>query len=255
MLNYCVMTIKEYYEDYKLRINFILDSSLGEEELANIVALSFHFVDDYSVWLESIGNRLETVMYYNAIKVYQDSLGCMLVGQYQSAFMGLRYCFERTLCGVYLSANELELRTWLNGRRDTYWTELVGKEGKEIEGNVMTDDNYVDKGLFSTKYVNAFFPELQDEVKHFRRMAVSVYRECSEFVHGNPNALIQIPEHLDYKKELMEMWCEKALVMKRVMFFVFALRYLPDMNEENKRRIADIINDEFATIKPLRDLF
>lgn len=249
------MTIAKYYEDYKQRINSIIDSSLGEEDLANIVALSFHFVDDYSIWIESIGYRLETVMYKNAIKVYQDSLGCMLVGQYQSAFMGLRYCFERTLCGVYLSANELELRTWLDGRRDTYWTELVGKEGKEAEGDVTTEDNYIDKGLFSTKYVNAFFPELKDEIRHFRRMAVSVYRECSEFVHGNPNALVRIPDYLDYKKELVEMWCEKAMVMKRIMFFVFALRYLPDMNEASKGKIADIIKDEFATVKPLCNLF
>lgn len=248
------MTIKEYYEDYKQRINSIIDTSLNEEELANIVALSFHFVDDYSVWLESIGNRPEAVMYKNAIKVYQDSFACMLLGQYQSAFMGLRYCFERTLCGVYLSANELELRTWLNGHRDTYWSELVGKEGREAEGDGMAEENYVDKGLFSTKYVNAFFPELKDEIRHFRRMAVSVYRECSEFVHGNPNALVKIPEHLNYKKELMELWCEKALVMKRVMSFVFALRYLPNLSDESKRKIADIIKDEFATIKPLNDM-
>lgn len=248
------MTIKKYYEDYKQRINTIIDTSLNEEELSNIVALSFQFVDDYSAWLESIGNRLEAVMYNNAIKVYQDSLGSILLGQYQSAFMGLRYCFERTLCGVYLSANELELRTWLNGHRDTYWTELVGKEGKETDDEEKADDNFVNNGLFSTKYVNAFFPELRDEIRHFRRMAVSVYRECSEFVHGNPNALVQIPEHLHYKKELMGLWCEKALVMKRVMFFVFALRYLPNMSEESKGKIADIIKDEFATIKPLNDM-
>ena len=127
------MNITEYFQDYKNQINSILDSSLEEKGLANNVSLCFNLVADYETWLKSIGNRLESLIYKNAIKVYQDALGCMLEGHYQSAFMGLRYCFERTLCGVYLSANELELRTWLDGRRDTYWTEIVGKEENKLK--------------------------------------------------------------------------------------------------------------------------
>lgn len=249
------MNITEYFQDYKNQINSILDSSLEEKGLANNVSLCFNLVADYETWLKSIGNRLESLIYKNAIKVYQDALGCMLEGHYQSAFMGLRYCFERTLCGVYLSANELELRTWLDGRRDTYWTEIVGKEGKQTEDDEKGDDTNVDKGLFSKKFVKAFFPELQDERLHFRRMAISVYRECSEFVHGNPLALNRIPEHLKFNNELMSLWCDKALVMKRVMFFSFALRYLVDMNEDKKSMVSDIINDEFATVKPIIILF
>ncbi len=248
------MTIKEYYNDYKNRITSIIDTSLSEDVLANDVALCFNLVTDYEIWLKCLGDRLECILYRNAIKVYQDALGCMLEGQYQSAFMGLRYCFERTLCGVYLSANELELRTWKNGQRDTYWTEIVGKEGKESEDAVHYIEALTDKGLFSIKYVNAYFPDLKDEAIHFRRMAISVYRECSEFVHGNPQALVQIPDHLEYRKELMELWCEKALTMKRVMFFAFSLRYLLQFGEKEKGELTEIINEEFATVKPIINL-
>ena len=248
------MNIKEYFQDYKQRINSIIDSSLSEKS-TNDVTLCFNIVTDYETWLNSIGDRLESLMYKNAIKVYQDAFGCVLEGHYQSAFMGLRYCFERTLCGVYLSANELELRTWLDGRRETYWTEIVGKEGKHSDSNEKGDDFSVDKGLFSTKFVQAFFPELQEEIRHFRRISVSVYRECSEFVHGNPTTLVKVPEQLVFNNELLSLWCEKALIMKRVMFFVFALRYLVEMKDNEKNNIADIIKDEFATIKPINDLF
>lgn len=249
------MNIREYYEDFKQKVNSIIDTSLNEAEVANELALCFHLTTDYETWLECIGNRLELIMYKNAIMVYQDAIGSMLEGQYQNAFMGLRYCFERTLCGVYLSANELELRTWLDGRRDTYWSEIAGKEGKDDEADVKSGDIDADNGLFSTRYAKAFFPDLQDEIKHFRRMAVSVYRECSEFVHGNPLALVQIPEHLEYRKDLVAMWCEKALIMKRVIFFAFALRYLLDMKEDEKNKISEIVKDEFATIKPIIDIF
>ena len=248
------MNIEEYFQDYKQRINSIIDLSLAEKDLANNVALCFNMIADYETWIDSIGDRLESLIYKNAIKVYQDAFGCMLVGQYQSAFMGLRYCFERTLCGVYLSANELELRTWLYGRRDTYWAEIVGKEGKQPGGN-KEDDPSVDKGLFSTSFVMAFFPELKDEIIHFRRIAVSVYRECSEFVHGNPIVLDKIPKHLEFKNELMSFWCEKALIMRRVIFFVFTLRYLVDMKADEKNKIEDIVKDDFSMIKPIYDLF
>ena len=248
------MNIDEYFQDYKQRINSIIDSSLAEKDVANNVALCFNIIADYETWLDSIGDRLESVIYKNAIKVYQDAFGCMLVGQYQSAFMGLRYYFERTLCGVYLSANELELRTWLYGGRDTYWNEIVGKERKQTSGN-KEDDSYVDKGLFSTNFVNAFFPELKDEIKHFRCIAVSVYRECSEFVHGNPAVLDKMPKRLEFKNDLMSLWCEKALIMKRVIFFVFALRYFVTMNDDEKDKIEDIIKDDFITVKPIYELF
>ena len=249
------MNINEYFQDYKHQLDSIVDSSLAEKELANDITLCFNIVNDYEAWLNSIGNRLESIIYKNAIKVYQDAFSCMLEGHYQSAFMGLRYCFERTLCGIYLSANELELRTWLNGLRDTYWSEIIGNEGKQNEGKETENDKKIEKGLFSKKYVDAFCPELQDEIQHFKRMSVSVYRECSEFVHGNPMALEKIPDILTYDNKLVSLWCEKALVMKRVMFFSFALRYLRDMAEDEKSIVADIIKDEFVSVKPIIELF
>lgn len=249
------MNINDYYSDYKGRLNSIIDSSLAEVDLANDVALCFNIVADYEMWLDCIGNRIENVIYNNAIKVFQDALGNMLSGKYQSAFMGLRYYMERTLCGVYLSANELELRTWLIGERDTYWTEVIGREGKETNVVSKEEDNAVNKGLFSTFYVRAFFPDIEDEVKHFRRIASSVYRECSEFVHGNPQALGMIPEHLEYKRELMELWCDKALIIKRVIFFVFAMRYLSELKVEEKNKIAELMKEEFATVKPIYNQF
>lgn len=255
------MNINEYFQEYRHQLDSIVDSSLAEKELANDITLCFNIVNDYEAWLNSIGNRLESIIYNNAIKVYQDAFGCMLEGHYQSAFMGLRYCFERTLCGIYLSANEIELRTWLNGLRDTYWTEIIGKEEKQNEGEKTNEgkktenDKNIEKGLFSKKFVDAFFPELQDEIRHFKRMAVSVYRECSEFVHGNLVALEKIPEHLTYDNKLVSLWCEKALVMKRVIYFAFTLRYLRDMAEGDKSRVADIIKDEFMSVKPIIELF
>lgn len=248
------MDIKGYYDDYKLKINSTIDASLLDVSLANNLALCFSFVEDYENWLICIGERLESILFVNSIKVYQDALGCMLEGKYQSAFMGLRYCFERTLCGVYLSSSEIDLRTWLGGGRDTYWVEIVGKEGKDVDGSINGEDGNSDKGLFSYKFVRAFFPELLDERMHFRRIAASVYRECSEYVHGNPNALAQIPKHIEYNKELMSLWCDKALTMKRVICFVFAMRYLGGMTEEKKGILAPIIKEELASVKPIINL-
>lgn len=71
--------------------------------------------------------------------------------------MGLRYYLERMVTGVFFSASEIELRTWLNGSRDTYWTEVAN-----------TDD----KDIFSRKFCNAFFPELVEQVNYTKPFTI-----------------------------------------------------------------------------------
>ena len=52
----------------------------------------------------------------------------------------------------------------------------------------------------------------------------------------------------------MELWCEKALTMKRVMFFAFSLRYLLQFGEKEKSELTEIIKEEFSTITPIINL-
>ena len=98
-----------------------------------------------------------------AMREYEFALLAVVQAQYRQAFTALRLCFELLLSAVQLSANELELRTWLRGDRDLNWSALAD----------------ADTGLFSKKFARAFFEELEEQSAHYRAMAGAVYRECS----------------------------------------------------------------------------
>ena len=126
------MTIQDYYKEFISKVSSNMDLSLAKNDsIVTMIGKNSSFVDDYNVWVSVLDKRLECIIFKNALKTYQESLSNMVMGLYQPAFMGLRYFLERTLMGVYMSANELELRTWLAEERDTYWSELIGEENED----------------------------------------------------------------------------------------------------------------------------
>lgn len=140
------MNLQEYYNMFKATITSNIDESLKDTHPYNeYLGKNKAFCDEYEKWLNVLDGRIETYIYRNAIKAYQEAYVNMLMGLYQPAFMGLRYFLERTLMGVYFSASEIEMRTWKAGNRDTYWSELV--EIEEKEGKQVNSGNDVNKGL------------------------------------------------------------------------------------------------------------
>lgn len=230
--------ISSYYANLSEKCNDILTESflLGRD---TTVAPSHAFIFDYTNWLEILEERFEHSIYKMAIREYQTALLSNTIGLYNQAFLGLRFFFERTLVAVLFSANEMDLRLWHRGERDTYWQEII-------------DEN---NGIFSNKFCRAFFPELKDERIHFQRIAQKVYRECSEYVHGNLGVQSKIPESLGFDEFLFNEWHAKADVMKRVISFCFCLRYLPQLNRDKLRLIESNTLDQLGHISGIRELF
>ena len=126
------MNIVAYYENFKAKVIGNIDATLkSANDYYALMTKNRSFIDDYGKWITILGTSPETIIYRNAVKVYQEAFGNMLMGLYQPAFMGLRYFLERTLVGVYFSGSEIELRTWMHGQRDTYWSELIGEEDED----------------------------------------------------------------------------------------------------------------------------
>lgn len=170
--NGIIMDVKEHYTKLGNTISDILNNTLINENV-DLLSLNHCFIDDFGKLLVLLQKRPEYQILENAIKEYQISILSNILGFYQQSFMSLRFFLERTLAAVLFSTNELELNLWRLGERDTYWNELVDKE----------------TGIFSLKFCKAFFPELKDEIEHFRAMTCKVYRECSEYVHANQHII------------------------------------------------------------------
>ena len=231
------MKVNEYYSILGKTTQDIQSNSLGNNDL-ELLSSNHSFLHDFASWLDVLEDRPEIDIFKNAIKEYQIGILSNNLGLYQQAFMALRFFLERTLVAILFSANEIELNLWKIGERDTYWTELMDK----------------DKGIFSPKFCRAFFPDLKSEVTHFSAITSKVYRECSEYVHGNQTIIEKLPQSLEYSKELFYEWNEKADVIRRIILFSFCLRYLKSMSTDNINKIENSIADEFKSITQINQL-
>lgn len=251
------MTIQEYYKEFTTKVSSNINMSLADNDSCiAMIAKNSYFVEDYNIWVNILGERLESVIFKNTIKIYQESLSNMVMGLYQPAFMGLRYFLERTLMGVYMSANELELRTWLVGGRDTYWSELIGEENEDKDTRTNNSNEKgvnLNKGLYSIKFTHAFNPSLTDRTKEFRALTKSVYRDCSMYVHGNCSVLEELGQKIEYSKDLVSKWNDYADTISRCILYAFYLRYYPILSDEAKRRVSDRLREEFSTISEIND--
>jgi len=236
------MKVTDHYKKLGLDAIDIIEKSMANEDL-DLLSSNHAFLHDFAVWLDILKDRPESSILKNAIKEYQLSLLSNNQGMYQQAFMGLRFFLERTFVAILFSANEIELNLWKIGERDTYWNEIasIDKDSKQIQG------------IFSHKFCKAFFPELKNELAHFFTITTKVYRECSEYVHGNKSVIDKIPEKLEYSKELFYEWNVKADIIKRIILFAFCLRYLNQLKPEEIKQISVTISEEFKSLPQIAE--
>jgi len=230
--------IDKHYRELGQRSNEILSESLGAERIG-INARSHSAIFDYNAFIEIIKDRPEYDILRIALREYQMSLLSINLGLYNQAFISLRFFFERTLVAILFSSKELELRLWQRGERDTYWNEIVD------------DDN----GIFSHSFCRAFFPDLKDESNHYKNMTKKVYRECSEYVHGNLSVQDKIPETLEFNDFLFSEWHAKANTIRRIILFVFCLRYLKFLKADSLETIVTITMEEFGHLPAINSIF
>lgn len=232
-----MIDLKTHYEELNRKFGSILQLSLHEDRI-EIIAKNHSTIFDINIWLEILKNRPEFNILQTAVKEYQMALFSINSGMYSQAFTGLRFFLERTLVAIMFSATEIELRLWEKGERDTYWNEIM-------------DEN---KGIFSPKFCKAFFPDLKDELLHFKRLTEKVYRECSEFVHGNNSILSIMPDTLEFDEKLFNDWHKKALIIRRILLFVLNLRYSKIIPNIELKTIETLNIEEFGNITPISNL-
>lgn len=126
--------IEAYYERLHSQCGVILAASMEGTNEAKI-ARSHQFVQEIELWLYALHPRREGALLKVAAYEYQFALLALAQGHYRHAFKGLRLVLELTLQSAKLSTNEIELREWLQNKKDTRWAALVDREnGVPIPG-------------------------------------------------------------------------------------------------------------------------
>lgn len=216
---------KKSFDDY-----FEIPEQAQQHQVAHLRLMDVERV------LTAVSNRREYKLYEMAFQLLGDGLCQIACANYRLAFYCLRAFLKMSSAGVRYSAFEYELREWEAGRRDVSWAMLSGDES----------------GCFSANFTNAFLPEVKEEARHYQGLARRVYRECSEYVHGNPSS------HgpgagLEMKRA--DDWFELYNSATAAIFFCFSVRYLKDFVvsgiSEDVLAIIDAEIGHFASVRAL----
>ncbi len=229
------MDIQEYFTKLNAESQTVFEQSIYQKEtLGKLHHLSSCIYEMSNVLRDPQEKRiLETVS-----AQLESSNYSLIVGLYRQAFSSLRLALEMGLGAIYFSASKIEMHEWLDGRRDIKWSRIIDE----------------DNGVYSKRFIMAFFPDLVDDAGEYRANAISVYRKLSEYVHGNNETWINGSIKIMYKNELFKQYCQYYKRVTESILFAATCRYAKTF-DDNERESMQFLPEEFNHIEKIRELF
>lgn len=196
---------------------------------------SHNVLKDFEIILGTIAGP-ERSIFRQACREYQYSLEAVLFGNYRHAFSSLRLAFEFFTASIYFSANRMKMQLWLQGHDDLWWSTLTNS----------------DKGVFSHDFMRAFNPSLGRYRSQYSGLAATVYRECSEYVHGNPLTHEDTALIVSYDYVRAQSFHDKASTVRLCVLFQFVSRYLPELDSASKKAVEHLILEAFGELPEIQ---
>ena len=164
------MVTNNICDDFLKKLGEIQNMSLAGEK-ATQFANCEQFSSFYGVWITELKELgVEQIsMFELSLREYTLSLLFVASGLYKQAMASLRFSLEYTLFSIMLSSSELNYRLWKTHQKDECWAETI----------------HAQTGVYGSVFIQAFAPELKNHGASLQTLARDVYRECSEYVHGN----------------------------------------------------------------------
>lgn len=220
------------------QLNSIFEQSVTDGEVSTVLTKALAYIAGLELLVDSVSDKKEHPVFVQALQEIQYSLLSVSIGNYRHAYSSLRLFFELYLAAAEFSANLRYFRKWELGQEDIYWSRLSDPES----------------GVLSKNYCSLFFSEIADEAPQFGKLATTVYRECSEFVHGNPKATSTLPDTIQFKKETVIDWANKLDSMCLVISFIFSARYLVELPIAKRERTKEYLLAQLGHIEPIREI-
>jgi len=221
------MDVADHYRRLMKHSETVMESMLSDREAMEALTASHNYLLDFDRLMMAISGRPEAKALGAGVKEYQFALFALASGQYRHAFVGLRLFFELMLVTIQFSAHEIDYRMW-------------EKDSKDINWNALKDPQ---SGVFSANFINAFNPAFSDNAKQYSAIAEVVYRECSEFVHGNAGTHTSLPSDIMFNKGVFLSWHEKATTIRFLIIFSFSARYLNYISAEARDVLEPMVLD------------
>ena len=238
-LRHIIVDVANHYRELRKHSEVALETMLADPDAVAALTTSQNYVLDFDRLKFAITNRPEAAVLEAAVKEYQFALHALATGLYRHAFIGLRLFFELMLVTVQFSAHEIDYRMW-------------AKDGKDINWNALKDPQ---SGIFSANFINAFNPDFSEYSKQYSAIAEAVYRECSEFVHGNAGTHLSLPCQISFNRKAFDQWHQKAETMRMLIAFVFSARYLNYIDADAMNSIEPTIIDVIGHLPAVQAVF
>lgn len=233
------MDVIKYYRELIEKQDSIAAGMTSEQKSLECFTTAHNYLIGYGALRLAIDGRPERSVVDAALKEYQFALLALASGQYRHAFGSLRLFFELMLSAVQFSAHEIDFRMWASDSKDINWSAL-----KDLQ-----------TGVFSVNFIRAFNPSFAEYAKQFAAISETVYRECSEFVHGNAGTHAILPAEIAFNGDVHLAWCEKAATMRQAIVFAFAARYLNYVTQNQVGGIESVIVDVIGYLPPVQAVF
>ena len=186
-----------------------------------------------------LSGRPEEEIFKLALVEYQHALFSAAFGQYRQAHISLRLFLELSLCCVQFSAHEIDARRWLKGEKDSNWSAIISNE----------------TGVLSKSLVGVFFEPMKDSCGQYRAIAETLYRECSEYVHGNRQSYDGIDAEISFAETVFDSWIDRAEAARLVVKFAFLCRFLAYISADGKRAIEALALGNFGNLPAVQSIF
>ena len=228
-----MIVLKEYVDLY-LKICHkqatVIEISLAGSN-KEIFAANHLFVYDLEKWMKYLCDFREGLLYKTAIEEYANSLFLLTCGLYRETYITLRFFLEHILFGLYLSVNELNFRRWSMNRYDMRWSEITDNEN----------------GVFCKDFFEAFSPEFAEYSMELLNICKQLYRELSEYTHGNLLATSALPKEIRFDKDIFTDINLKIESIRHLITFLFFIRYKDILThkaiDELENSILDVIGN------------
>lgn len=227
------MNADKYYNTIKDQSILVFNKSIEDLDTLGMVT---DIKSNLKVWHTLTHQWQSSEMLNNALEELDISCIHLLFGFHRSSFKSLRLALEMICGALYYSAFNLEYTEWEQGSKDLVWSNIVCR----------------DNGIFSPRFSNAYFKELNNELIGFQDITKNLYRELSEMVHGNNSTWNSENPKIELKPDLKKKYQAYIEIMSKILNFGFSLKYLKKFNDGEKEQIETYISASIGHINNIR---
>lgn len=229
------MNIEQYLKDLNLKSQEVFSTTIAD---TSNLGKSHHFASFIGEFSEILFDENEKRMFQTVAVQLESATLNLIYGMYRQAFSSLRLAFELGLGTIHFSVHKLEHYEWMKGENDIKWSKLID----------------VENGIISKRFSNAFFPELNDYMEGFNSKSKSLYREMSEFVHGNNETWQKSGFSINYNEKLKNDYFSIFKSVSEILIFLMCCRYLKSLEKGKIDEVSDFLLEEMQHIYQIREL-